>query len=308
MDIFQSAEVGVELRPGRHVRLLHHRADNAKAKVLFCHGSMASMLQYRSNIEYVINRGDCDVLAYDWLGCGGSAKPRDWNAYSTPNLLKDLEAAYSRMLAEGSKGAPAILIGHSFGTSLVVELDAVLRANASRTLEETPLQPPEALFLIATCDGRSLKNAAANLFRLPEFALRWLQPTMTAGFAQMALHPDTSQAIREEAVSISEANEMHVCKAFYRQLSWCTAETASAAGPALCIHGDGDGLIPVENGRLGAAQLRRAAFHVLGPASHQVMSEKPQETNALLGTLINNVNAGCDVLQGFDLLDAGVST
>jgi len=308
MDIFRSANI-VELRPGRRVRVFHHIAASggsaAKAAILFCHGSMASMLQYRANIEYAMNRGDLDILAYDWLGCGGSEKPRDWDAYSTSELLLDLEAAYCHLLRAGPKGIPSILVGHSFGTSLVTQFDAELRAAAAADIFESSdsalLPPPAALCLISPSDGENL-GAALAVFRLPEFALRALQPSMNDSFATAALHPSTSESIRREMMSISEANEMHVCKAFYRQISWRDSEVAKAAGPALCISGDADGLISVDDARKAAMQLGQAAFHVIGPASHQVMAEQAEATNSLLAKLIDNVIAGEDALHGLDRL------
>merc|ERR1740117_677952 len=105
--------------------------------MLFCHGSMASMIQYRANIEYSMSRGDLDVLAYDWLGCGGSEKPRDWDAYSTPNLLEDLEAAYCRLIKDLPKGTPAIVVGHSFGTSLVTQFAAESRSAVAADIFES---------------------------------------------------------------------------------------------------------------------------------------------------------------------------
>lgn len=307
-DIFATAGM-VELRPGRQVRLFHHKAaGDVKACMLFCHGSMASMIQYRSNIEYAMSRGDLDVLAYDWLGCGGSEKPRDWDAYSTPNLLEDLEAAYCRLIKDLPKGTPAIVVGHSFGTSLVTQFAAESRSAVAADIFESTdeggsalLPPPTALCLMAPCFGES-GDAALAVFRLPEFALVALQPSMTAAFAKGALHPDTSEAVRRETLAVSEANEMHVCKAFYRQLCWREEEAAKCSGPALCISGDSDGLVSVESARKAAGQHEEVAFHVIAAASHQVMAEQPAATNALLATLIDNVIARRDPLQSLDRL------
>jgi pimeloyl-ACP methyl ester carboxylesterase len=308
MDVFDGAEV-VELRPGRYIRVLHLKAEGtATARLLFCHGSMASMVQYRSCIEYVRNRGDCDILAYDWLGCGGSEKPRDWESYSTPELLLDLEAAYCYLLKGGCRATPTILVGHSFGASLVTQLDAEVRSALANDIFECSdgndsalLPAPAALCCISTSDGEGLGGQLA-VFYLPEFGLKMLQPSMTSAFAKMALHPTTDERVQREALATSEANEMHVCKAFYRQIQWREPETAKCAGPALCLHGDSDGVIPMEQGRRAASQFDQAAFHVIHKASHQVMEEQPEATVALLGRLVDNVIAGGDVLEGFDKL------
>ena len=75
----------VEVRPGRtlavHARL---RADADKI-VFFVHGSCASMLQWRAQIEALADGGH-SVVAFDCFGCGRSPKPSVWAAYSFANL------------------------------------------------------------------------------------------------------------------------------------------------------------------------------------------------------------------------------
>merc|ERR1712039_942521 len=93
---------------------------------------------------------------------------------------------------------------------------------------------------------------------------------------------------------------MHVCKAFYRQMSWHTPEVARSVGPALVIHGDSDNVLPSDEGQRVAGSLKRAVFHTVANASHQMMQEQPEATNALLGQLIDNVIVGRDVLSSLD--------
>jgi len=293
--------VSVELRPGRRVHLLHHFAPGGSpaARVLLCHGSMASMSQYRAIIERLMCRKDLDILAYDWLGCGASSKPRDWEAYSTPNLLSDLEAAYRLLLGQDSPSctAPAVLVGHSFGTSLVMQLAADLAA-ASPAKAAGALPPPTALCLMSPSDGASAAGKT-GLFYLPETCLRLLQPVLTASFTRMAFHPETSDDVKAEGNTISAANEMHVCKAFYRQMSWCQPQVTAMAGPALILHGEEDGVVEVDEGRRVADGFEgQVAFRTLARASHQLMMEQPAETGALLEALIDNVAAGRDALSG----------
>jgi len=304
-----AASTDVELRPGRWVRLFHHRAPGAgppAARVLLCHGSMASMAQYRSIVEGLLPRRDLDVLAYDWLGCGASSKPADWDAYSTPNLLADLEAAYCRLVGpedsvkEGpSLGVPTVFVGHSFGTSLVTQFAAELASKASGAAAAAgALPPPAALCLMSPSDGASAKGKT-GIFHLPEFCLNWLQPTMTAAFTKMAYHPETDPEVVAEGRAISASNKMYVCKAFYRQMTWCPPESAALAGPALVIHGEEDGVVPAEEGRRVADSFGdQAVFRTVPKASHQLMMERPAETLALLEALIDNVAAGREALSG----------
>lgn len=70
----------VEVRPGRVLavhhrpsRLIHHRPGDV---AIFVHGSCASLVHWRAQIEHMAAAG-LAVVAYDFLGCGRSAKPHE---------------------------------------------------------------------------------------------------------------------------------------------------------------------------------------------------------------------------------------
>ena len=66
----------VEVRPGRVLAVHHvpgrsvHRRQGDVA--IFVHGSCASLVQWRAQIEHMAAAG-LEVVAYDFLGCGRSA-------------------------------------------------------------------------------------------------------------------------------------------------------------------------------------------------------------------------------------------
>lgn len=79
--------------------------------LLFIHGSCASMQQFEQSLAYYSAAG-FRVIAYDWLGCGGSAKPNGWEIYSIDRHLEDLRALYEQTVDDAS-GERCVLIGHS---------------------------------------------------------------------------------------------------------------------------------------------------------------------------------------------------
>ena len=77
---------------------------------LFVHGIMASMAQFFPAAAALHggfgNEGDdgsgggaFGCVLYDWLGCGRSPKPRQWEAYAWDALYGDLEKLYDRTVA-----------------------------------------------------------------------------------------------------------------------------------------------------------------------------------------------------------------
>eukprot|EP00427_Karlodinium_veneficum_P004857 CAMPEP_0169161516 /NCGR_PEP_ID=MMETSP1015-20121227/57089_1 /TAXON_ID=342587 /ORGANISM="Karlodinium micrum, Strain CCMP2283" /LENGTH=248 /DNA_ID=CAMNT_0009233383 /DNA_START=69 /DNA_END=812 /DNA_ORIENTATION=- len=241
-----------------------------------------------ANTEHVLNMPEVEAIVILLLTTGWVAVVRKSRGIGMPIQLPIC-------FKDGSRSTPSILVGHSFGASLVTQLDAETRSALANDIFECSdsndsalLPAPSALCLMSTGDGEGLGGGLA-VFYLPEFGLRMLQPTMTSAFAKSALHPGTKETVQRESLAVSEANEMHVCKAFYRQIQWRDPAAAKGAGPALCIHGDSDGVIPLEQGRRVASQFDQAAFHVVERASHQVMEEQPEATVDLLGRLIDNV-------------------
>ena len=96
-----------EIRPGRSV-MVFNRLVPGNDTVFFYHGSMATYKQFNDNlIPFFHDLTTKNIVAYDAFGCGESDKPRDWNAYSTDELLKDAIAVFSKYSTSKN-----VLIGH----------------------------------------------------------------------------------------------------------------------------------------------------------------------------------------------------
>lgn len=78
------------------------------------------MQQYEESLAHYSAAG-YRVVAYDWLGCGGSEKPSGWSEHHIDRHLEDLIALYKQSvnLAEGER---CVVIGHSAGTTLALRL------------------------------------------------------------------------------------------------------------------------------------------------------------------------------------------
>ena len=94
--------------------------NKRRPTLLFVHGSCASMQQFEESLAHYSAAG-FRVVAYDWLGCGGSDKPTGWEIYGIDRHLDDLRALYEQTV-DLAAGERCILIGHSAVSTLRVRL------------------------------------------------------------------------------------------------------------------------------------------------------------------------------------------
>jgi len=158
----------VEVRPGRSLAV-HARLRPAAAQTLvFVHGSAASMLQWREQIEHFAESHT--VVAFDAYGCGRSPKPQQWAAYSFAALAADLAAVVERYSAPGSQ---TVLVAHSAGCSL-----SIAAACASLKEDGAVGSRVGGLCLLG---GYVDAPAAHPVFYLPVTLLRLIQPVLSSG-------------------------------------------------------------------------------------------------------------------------------
>jgi len=280
----------VEVRPGRTLAIHSQPRPGAEQTVLFVHGSCGSLLQWKDQIALAAKKRA--VVAFDTFGCGRSPKPPEWDAYSFAELRDDLAAVLARFSVPGRT---MVVVAHSAGCSLAL-------AVAAASLASTPPGPP--------IDGLCLMGAFAepprvpSIFYLPTFVLSLMQPRLSAGFEALALHADTragKTAARRYllglAPAVNAANDMFMCKAYYRQLSAPSKEEIQSVGaevPCLLIAGEDDALVPPESTAELHALLSSGApseMHSVRATSHQLMQEDPEAVNALLGAFLQSVYA-----------------
>ena len=279
----------VEIRPGRSVAVHRRGAASTSSVVIFVHGSAASMLQWRAQADFFASQGYAVVL-YDWLGCGRSPKPVGWSLYAMDELYEDCKA-----IVRAHQATRTVLVAHSAGCTLALRLAAEAEAQAEAeagggAASPTMPRPPSAVALIGPLVGGP-PLPLRLIFRLPLFVLEYIQPTLSAGFADMALHEKTRAGATEAhrqllamSATLSGSNEMHMCKAYYRQLKGIPEAPPPIRAPTLLLVGEADVLAPadVHARRLHALLGLARDVHLVPDAAHQCMQEQPEAVNAAL--------------------------
>ena len=242
-----------------------------------------------------------EVVAYDYLGCGRSPKPRDWYAYSFPELRADLAAVVVRygratQVHGGSEEKKNLLVCHSAGCALALGIVGAAPVETSA--------PIDGLVLMgASFHPKGFK--APSIFYCPALVLGWIQPMLSAGFEALALHAKTLSSVTPErhhvlqlAQEVNASNPPYMFKAYYRQLVLPTADEVRAAGakvPILLICGDSDKLVPRTSTQgAGSTQALLALLppgtpiHEVPEASHQLMQEDPRACSAIIDGFLSS--------------------
>lgn len=224
------------------------------------------MEQHVPVAEALAEQRGCGVVAYDWLGCGRSAKPEDWKAYDCDELLEDLAAVHDQFCTK-SGSASSFIVGHSYGVHLVCQLALRLQTSG---------HTPTGLILMG---GALTVPEGHPIFRLPVRLLDRLQPSLTTSFLRLALAPGADPELVADQEAACNSNPMYMCKAYYRQMRNADAHGISRlTAPTLVIHGEVDGVLPVAGAVALAKAIPTAGEPVIVPAaSHNVMLEQPAE-------------------------------
>lgn len=285
--------VQVEIRPGRTIAVHHHCPSSQaapRARLFFVHGSCGSMLQYEALIAHFAPAGH-EIVAFDYVGCGRSPKPKSWYAYSFDELQADaaaVVATYGR--SSSSATTKNVLVCHSAGCLFGLGLAAAAGTGAQSAVAA------EVHGLILMAPGYVPDYKPLPLFYLPARVLSWIQPKLDAGFEALALHEtttdpalatETRKAVLALAREVNASNPAYMFKAYYRQLVMPTAEEVTRAGlsvPSIAlIVGDSDKLVPRTRVNALQALLPPGVHtHEVSEASHQMMQEEPEACIALV--------------------------
>lgn len=280
----QEAGEVIEIRPQRRIKLVFYEPknnnnvteheSNQKQTLFFFHGSMATYKQYNSVINHF--KETYRIVAYDALGCGSSDKPvDDWfgteSLYSVNNLLLDAIEVVKRYSTKTN-----ILIGHSFGTTIVAR---IVKHFANDKSEMSLYPSIRCSVLLGTADHMPINRN--NIFLLPVWVLELIHPWLSSGFADRAFSPSVDPEIKKQAMQFSGTNKMHVVKSFYNNILWADADIWEALinTSTLILQGIDDKITPVEKAqRLFDEYLcknEKSKLIRLADAGHQVMQEKP---------------------------------
>ena len=236
-----------------------------------------------------------EVVAYDYLGCGRSPKPRDWYAYSFPELRADLAAVVARygratQVHGGSEEKKNLLVCHSAGCALALGIVSAAPVETSAPIDG---------FVLMGASFHPMGFKAPSIFYFPALVLGWIQPMLSAGFEALALHAKTLSSVNPErhhalqlAQEVNASNPPYMFKAYYRQLVLPTADEVRAAGakvPILLICGDSDKLVPRTSTEALLALLPPGTpIHEVPEASHQLMQEDPRACSAIIDGFLSS--------------------
>jgi len=115
---------------------------------------------------------------------------------------------------------------------------------------------------------------------------------MTDAFLKMGLSPSCDPELRKQEEQACNANEMYMCKAYYRQVYNVTDAEIAACGdvPVLVIRGADDVLVSSEDSKALAAVLPgvKGEVHEIPGAAHAPMLEAPNTVAALVEEFVRS--------------------
>ncbi|PRA33876.1 alpha/beta fold hydrolase [Pseudomonas poae] len=263
----------LDIRPNRSLSIAHHLGTtHPDTVVFFCHGAGGNKDQWRPQWQALKAEG-YSLVAWDLMGHGDSARPREDQAYGWSELVADYLAILQRYAGQRN-----LIVAHSFGTGL--SLSALLAR---------PTVTIDAALLLGTQLYRP--QVSGGLMSLPAWVLEWLRPRLAKGFRARAWHVSADPALVAYEEKLTERNRLHMFKALTKNAEWPDAELIpNLVLPVSVLAGDSDGLTPASGGQALAGQLPNADFQVLEACGHQLMLEKPDAVlkafNKLLGKLL----------------------
>lgn len=282
----------VEVRPGRHLNVcIHRRKVGANAteggdgrahtpSLFFIHGSMASIATFQPILSSFYQH--YNIVMFDALGCGDSHKPLEDDAYTTEELQQDVIQLFNQYSSKDTTHNN-ILIGHSYGTAQVARLLAHLK-------RDDQSHYVKAAILLGGID--SLPSGGHPIFQYPVCMLSLLQRHLSQTFVQLALSPHADGTLRDKCFQQSMRNSMLVCKHFYTQFEWATADDWSAlsAFPVLMLHGEDDKITPLDGAQklldLLSTNGTNVRLCVVQKAGHQLCDEAPSVVVGHINTFL----------------------
>lgn len=210
-----------------------------------------------------------DVIAPSLPGRSGSQGP--------PLDTIPTVAAWIRRVADATHCADIIVVGHSAGGAVPIEL-GVLHALG---------EVPELVGIGLLCTGARLR-VHPTIFQVVEKAASESSPADLAG---LLWHPDAdpglvarARAARAEVPPLTELVDWRAADRFDRM-----NDVASIRVPALVVSAEEDPLTPPKYGRYLAEHIPNATLVSIPGAGHMVPVERPDEIAKVLRDLIARV-------------------
>lgn len=258
-----------EIRPGRrlHVAVRDRGADTT---LFFVHGGGGNKEQWR--FQWRLENAGCNLVAWDAIGHGRSPRPRDLAAYDGAELVADARAVLERY-----KTVRSILVAHSYGARVALAL----------LLQGVPI---DGLVLlgpapIGQLSGRRLIGGL--LGRLPLPLLELARPLLAREFRRRAWHPDADPGLIRTEQRATRGNRLSMMQALLSNAPVVDPDRLRALRlPILVLAGEQDGIVPPDAVAGLVARLPGAELRMVARCGHQVMLERPQETDRAIRDII----------------------
>ncbi|WP_404347784.1 alpha/beta fold hydrolase [Phycicoccus jejuensis] len=247
--------------------------------VVLIHGWPLSGKSWSNQVPALRDAG-YRVVTYDRRGFGESGKPGEASSYDYDTLTSDLDALMTELdLRDAS------LVGFSMGGGEVARYidtvgeerlhSVVYAAAVPPCLKKDDEHPDGAL---TDDDVRGMQEQLAQ--DPPAFF-----DDFTTNFFSAGGELKVTEDERQEAIALAAQADVHA--AVQCIASWVedfTGGLRKSTVPTLVIHGDGDGIVPLEvSGQRTAQVVDGAELHVVSDGPHGInVSHKEEFTSALL--------------------------
>jgi len=257
---------------------LHYEDAGAGRPVVLIHGWPLSGRAWEAQVPALVDAG-YRVVTYDRRGFGSSSQPAGGYDYDT--FAADLDA-----LMQHLDLTDATLVGFSMGGGEVVRYLRAYGADRVRSAVLAAAVPP---YLYKSEDNPEggLDDATIEQF---ESGVRRDRPAFLRGFVKMFFAVGeqddlVSQPMQDYAWTLGAAASPKGtldCIAAFGRTDF-RPDVAAVTVPTLVLHGDADGIVPIEvSGQRSAESIPGATLHVIAGGPHGINASHAEEFNTAL--------------------------
>jgi non-heme chloroperoxidase len=219
------------------------------------------------------------VVTYDRRGFGRSGKPGTGSTYDYDTLTGDLDALMRELdLTDAS------LVGFSMGGGEVARYVGTVGEERLHSVVFAAAVPPCLMKDEHHPDGALDEATIAGM----QDDLRSDPPafydTFMTGFFSAGDHLEVSGAQRQQALTLAAQADTHAAAECIR--SWAedfTGDLERLTVPTLVIHGDADGIVPIEvSGLRTHEQVAGSELHTVSGGPHGINVSHAEEFNRVL--------------------------
>ncbi|WP_270887851.1 alpha/beta fold hydrolase [Pedococcus sp. 5OH_020] len=243
--------------------------------VVLIHGWPLSSASW-SDVTPALREVGYRVVTYDRRGFGASEKPGEASAYDYDTLTADLDALMTRLDLRD-----VTLVGFSMGGGEVARYVGRYGQDRLHSIVFAAAIPPCLLKDEDHPDGAmDLATVAAMQEQLRADREGFLDAFLTNFFSADG-QLKVSESQRQEALRQASQADLHAAaECIHSWVTDFTGDLPRITVPTLVIHGDGDGIVPLElSGRRTHEAVSGSLLHVVEGGPHGVSASHAEEFN-----------------------------